>query len=175
MKGDLRTFLFNMAQQAHPNVATAELTFDTAVQYELNRARYQGFVPEKDIDEGQQVLLAKKQSEGKPPAAAKKTPPKKRTAALAALANDAKEKEGKDRQKAGIQCTFCKAKGHLVHQCRKRLSTLRGRAGSSFEGNNAAPTATQEAPAMTAETVGKNVPSSAPTRPTCSFCGRLGH
>ena len=175
MKGDLRTFLFNMAQQAHPNVATAELTFDTAVQYELNRARYQGFVPEKDIDEGQQVLLAKKQSEGKPPAAAKKTPPKKRTAALAALANDTKEKEGKDRQKARIQCTFCKAKGHLVHQCRKRLSILRGRVGSSSEGNNAAPTATQEAPAMTAETVGKNVPSSAPIRPTCSFCGRLGH
>ena len=42
MKGDLRAFLFNMTQQAHPNVATAELTFDTAVQYELSRARYQG-------------------------------------------------------------------------------------------------------------------------------------
>ena len=43
MKGDLRTFLFNMAQQAHPNVATAELTFDAAVQYELSRARYRRF------------------------------------------------------------------------------------------------------------------------------------
>ena len=48
-------------------------------------------------------------------AAGKKTLPKKRTAALATLANDAKEKEGKDRQKARTQCTFCKTKGYLVH------------------------------------------------------------
>ena len=81
-------------------------------------------------------------------AAGKKTLPKKRPTALAALTNDTKEKEAKGRQRARTQCTFCKAKGHLVHQCRKRLSTLRGRAGSSSEDSSAAPAAGQEAPAM---------------------------